>query len=55
VELPLLGYVFAPDWTVKAVAGFQEWISTSARRVATRAAPVIGLLLVLRGMIELLG
>ena len=27
IELPLLGYVFAPDGTVKAVEGFQEWIS----------------------------
>lgn len=55
IELPLLGYVFAPDWTVKTVEGFQAWISRDARRIATRAALVIGVLLVLRGLIELLG
>jgi Sap, sulfolipid-1-addressing protein len=54
IELPLLGYVFAPDWTVKAVESFQEWLSRDARRIATRAALVIGVLLVVRGAIEFL-
>ena len=54
LELPLLGYAFAPDWTVSAVKRFQTWISSDARRIATRAALVIGVLLVLRGAIELL-
>jgi hypothetical protein len=54
VELPLLGYVLAPDWTFKAVEGFQAWISRDARRIATRAASVVGALLILRGIIEFL-
>jgi Sap, sulfolipid-1-addressing protein len=54
VELPLLGYVFAPDWTFKAVGGFQAWISRGGRRIAVRAAIVVGALLILRGIIEFL-
>jgi hypothetical protein len=54
LEVPLLGYAFAPEGTVKAVARFKEWITTGARRIATRAALLIGALLLLRGAIELL-
>ena len=54
LELPLLGFAFAPDSTVSAVQRFQAWLSRDARRIATRAALVIGVLLVLRGAIELL-
>ena len=54
LEVPLLGFAFAPDWTVSAVKRFQAWISRDGRRIATRAALVIGVLLVLRGAIELL-
>ncbi len=54
LELPLLGFAFAPDSTVSAVKRFQTWISRDGRRIATRAALVIGVLLVLRGAIELL-
>ena len=54
LEVPLLGYVFAPDSTVGAVKRFQAWISRDGRRIATRAALVIGVLLSLRGAMRLL-
>ena len=54
LEVPLLGYVFAPDSTVSAVKRFQAWISRDGRRIATWAALVIGVLLLVRGAIELL-
>jgi hypothetical protein len=54
LELPLLGFALAPDSTVSAVKRFQTWISRDGRRIAARAALVIGVLLVLRGAIELL-
>ena len=54
LEVPLLGFAFAPDSTVRVVKRFQAWISSDGRRIATRAALVIGVLLVLRGAIELL-
>jgi Sap-like sulfolipid-1-addressing protein len=54
LELPLIGYVFAPDWTPRAVERFKDWFSRNARRLAFRAALVFGVLLIVRGLIYLL-
>ena len=51
LELPLIGYLFAPEWTPRAVDRFKEWFSRNARRLAFRLALVIGALLVIRGLI----
>jgi Sap-like sulfolipid-1-addressing protein len=53
LELPLLGYLFAPERTQKAVAGFRAWLAHSGRRAAVAAAAAVGALLLLRGLIEL--
>lgn len=54
LELPLLGYIFAPEWTQGAVAGFRAWLARSGRRAAVIGAAVIGTFLLVRGLIELL-
>lgn len=54
LELPLIGYAFAPERTQQAVARFREWVAHNAKRVIGNAAIVIGALLLLRGGIELL-
>jgi Sap, sulfolipid-1-addressing protein len=54
LELPLIGYIFAPDWTPRAVDRFKDWFSRNARRLGFRLALVIGVLLVVRGLIYLL-
>jgi hypothetical protein len=54
LELPLLGYVFAPDWTKDAVARFRAWLGRNGRKAGVILAAVIGALLVLRGVITLL-
>ncbi len=54
IEIPLLGYVFAPDRTVKTVERFKAWITSDSRRIATIAALVIGVVLLVRGVIEIL-
>jgi hypothetical protein len=54
LELPLLGYVFAPERTQGAVAGFRAWLARSGRRAAVIVAAVIGTFLLVRGLIELL-
>jgi hypothetical protein len=54
LELPLIGYIFAPDWTPRAVDRFKGWFSRNARRLAFRLAVVIGLLLIVRGLVYLL-
>ena len=54
LEVPLIGFVFAPEWTPLAVDRFKEWFSRNARELGFRAALVIGLLLIAKGLIYLL-
>jgi hypothetical protein len=54
LELPLIGYVVAPEWTPAAIQRFRSWLSRSGRRVAVRGATIIGTLLVIRALIVLL-
>jgi Sap, sulfolipid-1-addressing protein len=54
LELPLIGYVFAPEWTPRAVDRFKDWFSRNARRLGFRLALVIGILLIVRGLIYIL-
>ncbi len=54
LELPLLGYVFAPDRTQDTVTRFRSWMARSGRTAAVIGAGVIGIWLVARGVITLL-
>jgi Sap, sulfolipid-1-addressing protein len=54
LELPLVGYAVAPDWTQDAVVRFRDWLGRNGRRVAANGAVVIGVLLLGRGLITLL-
>ena len=53
LELPLLGYAFAPERTERTVAGFRDWLGRSGPRVAAIGAAAIGALLLIRGVITL--
>jgi hypothetical protein len=55
LELPLLGYAIAPEWTQEAVVRFRAWLGRSGRRAGVIGAAVLGALLVTRGLITLLG
>jgi len=54
LELPLLGYTLAPDWTPRAVASFRATLSRRGRSWAIRGAALIGILLIARGVLTLL-
>ena len=54
LELPLLGYAFAPEQTQDAVARFRAWLGRSGRSVGIIGSGVLGVLLVARGLIGLL-
>ena len=54
LELPLLGYVFAPEATQDRVERFKAWMARSGRGAAVAGSAVIGLLLIIRGVITLL-
>ena len=54
LELPLVGYAVAPEWTQGAVVRFRDWLGRNGRRVAANGAVVIGVLLLVRGLITLI-
>jgi hypothetical protein len=54
LEVPLLGYTFAPDWTKDAVARFRAWLERNGRKGGVILAVAVGGLLVLRGVVALL-
>ena len=54
LEVPLLGYVFAPESTQDRVTRFKAWMGTKGRPAAVIGAAVIGLVLMARGVITLL-
>jgi hypothetical protein len=53
LELPLGGYVFAPERTRQTVANFKGWMERSGRTAAVIGAAVIGLWLLTRGIVTL--
>src|SRR3954468_4300526 len=54
VEVPLLGYAFAPARTRGAIERFKAWMARRGRTVAVIGAGAIGLLLIVRGVTPLL-
>lgn len=54
LEVPLLGYAFAPEKTQDRVTRFRAWLGRNGRRAGVYLAAVIGTLLVVRGLVTLL-
>src|SRR5262245_28502252 len=54
LEIPLIGYVFAPERTVVAVQDFKAWLARNGLRAGIYVAAGLGAFLVIRGVIELL-
>lgn len=55
IELPLFGYVIAPEWTPGAVARFRAGLRRRGRQGAVVGLAVIGILLLIRGGASLVG
>jgi Sap, sulfolipid-1-addressing protein len=54
IELPLLGFAFAPDWTKREVAQAKLLVTRHGRRLATRALVIIGAALIIKGIVALI-
>jgi Sap, sulfolipid-1-addressing protein len=54
LEVPLLGYVFAPERTQQLVSAFRSWIQRRGRTAVVIGATVIGVWLLIRGILSLL-
>jgi Sap, sulfolipid-1-addressing protein len=52
LEIPLIGYFFAPERTVVAVQDFRAWLSRNGLRAGIYGAAGLGALLIIRGVIE---
>ena len=55
VEVPLAGYLVAPERTHAAVEGFNRWFQAHLRQIGEVVAAVIGAYLVIRGITDLIG
>lgn len=53
LELPLVGFIVAPDSTQARVNGFKAWLGHRGRTVSVIAATAIGALIVLKGLLSL--
>src|SRR3954454_8113176 len=53
LEVPLVGYALSPQRTQRGVDRFRRWISERGRTAGSRVAIVIGILLLIRGTLEL--
>jgi hypothetical protein len=54
LEVPLLAYTFAPDWSPKAVERFKQKLRERGRTWGIRVAATLGLLMIGRGILTLL-
>ncbi|HUC07589.1 MAG TPA: GAP family protein, partial [Solirubrobacterales bacterium] len=50
LEVPLLGYAFAPERTQDRVARFRAWLGRNGRQAGIIVAVVLGALLLIRGI-----
>jgi hypothetical protein len=55
VEVPLVGYVVAPQRTARLAARFNAWLGHNAPRLAIGALGLVGTYLVVRGITHLAG
>src|SRR5262249_9952906 len=53
LEVPLLSFALAPDWTPVAVERFKAWIARSGERVLVIALTVVGVAFLARGVITI--
>jgi hypothetical protein len=53
LEIPLIGFAVAPDWTPRTIERVKRWFARNGLRSAVIGARLIGALLVLRGLITL--
>ena len=53
LEVPLLGYTVAPDWTPGAVERAKAWIGRNGHKAAVIALTAIGVALVIKGIVGL--
>jgi len=54
LELPLVAYLVAPDWTDRTIARAKAWFFPRARGLAVKGLTIIGTLLIAKGVVGLI-
>jgi hypothetical protein len=55
LEVPLASFLVAPEWTPRAVDRAKAWVSRHAHMFAIRGTAAVGVLLVIKGIVGLVG
>ncbi|HXS45533.1 MAG TPA: GAP family protein [Solirubrobacteraceae bacterium] len=55
LEVPLVSFAIAPDWTPRAIDRAKAWVSRHARVFAVRGFAAVGALLIIKGIVGLVG
>jgi len=53
IEVPMVGYIVAPEWTSQATRHFNVWLDRNARRLGIGALGVAGGYLLVKGLVGL--
>ena len=53
IEVPLVCFAVAPEWTPQALQRAKEWFARDSHRIAVLGTAIVGSLLILRGLITL--
>ena len=54
LELPLISFAVAPDWTPGAIERAKGWIARRGRHVAVVGLSIVGVLLIIKGLVGLI-
>ena len=54
LELPLIAFAVAPEWTPAAIDRAKAWAGIHGRRYAVHGLEVIGVLLIIKGIVGLI-
>ncbi len=54
IEVPLVGYAFAPEKTARLTAEFNDWLKAHSRKLGVIVLYAAGVLLIARGIVALL-
>jgi hypothetical protein len=54
IEVPLITFALAPEWTPRAIERTKAWFTRNAHTIGVRGTAILGTLLIVRGIITLL-
>jgi hypothetical protein len=54
LEVPLICFVVAPEWTPRAIDRFKAWMAVNGGRAIVIALTVVGVLFIVRGVVTVL-